>query len=81
MAAYGRLLLAPGGPFGPSLATDAWGALHKSFLLRLGYPHAKFLNKGSKTKQKKTHFDGFNPQWGGGFRSESTFHVFFLLLM
>ena len=27
---------------------------------------------------KKTHFDGFNPQWGGGgFWSESTFHIFF----
>ena len=27
--------------------------------------------------KKQKHFDGFNPQWGGGFRSESTFHIFF----
>ena len=34
-----------------------------------------------KKKKKKKHFDGFNPQWGGGSQSESTLHVFFLLLM
>ena len=35
--------------------------------------------KGSFIKKK--HFDGLNPQWGGGSRSESTFHVFFFLLL
>ena len=53
MTAYGYLLLAPeegwcpwppGGPFGPSLASDAWGSLHQYFVFRLGYPHAKFQN-------------------------------------
>ena len=37
------------------------------------------IHKGSKKTKQKKHFDGFNPQWGGGFQSESTFHVFFLL--
>ena len=33
-------------------------------------------------KNKKKHLDGLSPQWGGGgFRDESTFHIFFLLLM
>ena len=31
--------------------------------------------KGSLKKKKKN--DGLNPQWGGGFWSKSTFHVFF----
>ena len=38
-------------------------------------------NKQTLREVKKKHLDGFNPQWGGGFRAESTFHIFFLLLM
>ena len=37
--------------------------------------------KNIREVKKKTHLDGLSPQWGGGFQSESTFHVFFLLLM
>ena len=32
--------------------------------------------KGSLKKTKK-HLDGLSPQWGGGFRAESTFACFF----
>ena len=32
-------------------------------------------------KNKKKHLDGVSPHGGGGFRAESTFHVFFLILM
>ena len=47
------------------------------------YPMDWLREVKKKKKKKKKKNDGFNPQFGGGggFRSESTFHVFFLLLM
>ena len=30
-----------------------------------------------EVKKNKKHLDGLSPQWGGGFRAESTFHIFF----
>ena len=42
--------------------------------LRLG----KFKKKRKKREKKREKNDGLNPQWGWGFRSESTFHIFVL---
>ena len=35
------------------------------------------LREVKNKKKKKKKLDGLSPQWGGGSRAESTFHVFF----
>ena len=35
------------------------------------------ITMGSLKNKQKKHLDGLSPQWGGGSRAESTFHVLF----
>ena len=45
-------------------------ALHLYLVLRE-------VKKKKKKKKKKKHFDGFNPQWGGGLGPNPLFTYFF----